>query len=113
VVDTKGNLPVAWVTSVACHDGATAVEWCDGLVLRNELLAELRLFYEDNTFRSRLQAALPKYLLTICLPSKVALKKGPFCTHARRWVVEPTIAWTMANRLLARDYERSTRHAAA
>ena len=113
VVDTQGNLLAAWVTSAACHDGTRATLWWDGLVLHNELLADLRLLWVDQTCRARMQAALPKHQLTVCTPDEVARNKGPFCIHVRRWVVERTIARTSAHRRLARDDERTTRHAAA
>lgn len=39
--------------------------------------------------------------------------KGRFFLHAKRWVVERSIAWAGNNRRLAKDYERSTQHANA
>ena len=113
VVDTQGNLLAAWVTSAACHDGTTATLWWDGVVPHNELPADLRLLWVDQTFRARMQAALPEHQLTVCTPDEVASNKGAFCIHVRRWVVERTIARTSAHRRLARDDERTTRNAAA
>lgn len=47
------------------------------------------------------------------LASCVVADKGRCFIHAKRWVVERSIAWAGTNRRLAKDYERNTTHANA
>jgi len=47
------------------------------------------------------------------VPSGMVADKGRFYIHAKRWVVERSIARFGANRRLAKDYERKTTHAHA
>lgn len=113
LVDLQGNLLAAWVTSAAVHDGTAAVAEWEHLTLHHELLDEIQTLYVDNTFRAGMQRALGKRAITVLTPSEVAVSKGPFCIHAKRWVVERTIAWANNCRRLAKDYERKVQNAAA
>lgn len=45
------------------------------------------------------------------VPTAVLVQKGRFVRHAKRWVVERSIARAGNNRRLAKDYDRKTTHA--
>jgi transposase len=113
LVDTAGNLLAACVVSAACHDGATAARVWDALALGTELLDRLPTVFVDGGFGRRFRLHLAQRGVQAQVPTGVVADKGRFFIHAKRWVVERSIAWAGTNRRLAKDYERNTTHANA
>ena len=113
LVDTVGNLLACWVGAAACHDGASASHRRAALALGNELLDQLRTVFVDGGFGRRFRLPLARRGVQAHVPSEVVADKGRFFIHAKRWVVERSIAWAGINRRLAKDYERKTTHANA
>ena len=113
LVDTAGNLLARWVVAAACHNGASAARLWDALALGNELLDRLQTVFVDGGFGRRFRQCLARRGVQAQVPSGVVADKGRFFIHAKRWVVERSIAWVGTNRRLAKDYERKTTHANA
>ncbi len=113
LVDTQGNLLACCVVAAHCHDGATAARLWDALTLDNELLDRLQNVFVDGGFGRRFRQHLASRGLLAQVPRGVVADKGRFFIHAKRWVVERSIAWAGTNRRLAKDYERKTQHATA
>ena len=113
LVDTAGNLLACWVVAAACHDGATSARLWDALALDNELLDQLQIVFVDGGFGRRFRLHLARRGVRAHVPMGVVADKGRFFIHAKRWVVERSIAWAGTNRRLAKDYERNTAHATA
>jgi len=113
LVDTLGNLLASCVVAANCHDGATAARLWDALALGNELLDQLQLVFVDGGFGKRFRQHLAQRHIQAQVPTGVLVQKGRFFIHAKRWVVERSIAWAGNNRRLAKDYERKTQHANA
>ena len=113
LVDTLGNLLACCVVPAHCHDGATAAQVWDALAVDNELLDCLQVVFVDGGFGRCFGQHLAQRGLQAQLPSRVVADKGRFLIHAKRWVVERSIAWAGNNRRLAKDYERKTVHATA
>ncbi len=113
LVDTLGNLLASHVVAAHCHDGATAARLWDALTLDNELLDRLQTVFVDGGFGRRFRQHLASRGLLAQVPRGVVADKGRFFIHAKRWVVERSIAWAGTNRRLAKDYERKTQHATA
>jgi transposase len=113
LVDTAGNLLACWVVAAACHDGASAARLWDALAVGNELLDRLRTVFVDGGFGRRFRLHLARRGVQAQVPAGVVADKGRFFIHAKRWVVERSIAWAGDNRRLAKDYERKTTHANA
>jgi transposase len=113
LVDTLGNLLACCVVAARCHDGSTAAQVWDALALGNELLDRLRTVFVDGGFGRRFRQHLAQRGVQAQLPKGVLADKGRFLIHAKRWVVERSIAWAGNNRRLAKDYERNTQHASA
>lgn len=113
LVDTLGNLLTCCVVAAHCHDGATAARLWDTLALGSELLDRLQTVFVDGGFGCRFRQHLAGRGLQARVPMGVVADKGRFFIHAKRWVVERSIAWAGTNRRLAKDYERKTQHANA
>ena len=113
LVDTHGNLLASCVVAASCHDGATAARVWDALALGNELLDRLQTVFVDGGFGRCFRLHLARRGVQAQVPTGVVADKGRFFIHAKRWVVERSIAWAGANRRLAKDYERNTTHANA
>ncbi|MDB2243132.1 transposase, partial [Halorubrum ezzemoulense] len=67
----------------------------------------------DGGFGRRFHQHLAQRGIQAQVPTAVLAQKGRFVLHAKRWVVERSIAWAGNNRRLAKDYERKTTHANA
>ena len=113
LVDTLGNLLSSCVVAASCHDGTTAAKVWDVLALGNELLDQVRTVFVDGGFGQRFRQQLARRGIEVQVPMGVLAQKGRFFIHAKRWVVERSIAWAGNNRRLAKDYERKTTHANA
>lgn len=113
LVDTLGNLLACCVVAAHCHDGATAARLWDALALDNVVLDRLQTVFVDGGFGRRFREHLAGRGLHAQVPSGVVADKGRFFIHAKRWVVERSIAWASANRRLAKDDERKTTQATA
>ena len=113
LVDTLGNLLACCVVAANCHDGTTATQVWDALALRNELLDQVQTVFVDGGFGRRFRQRLAQRGIQVQVPAGVLVRKGRFFIHAKRWVVERSIAWAGNNRRLAKDYERKTTHANA
>ena len=92
LVDTAGNLLACWVVAAACHDGASTARLWDALALGNELLDRLRTMFVDGGFGRRFRRHLARRGVQAQVPSGVVADKGRFFIHAKRWVVERSIA---------------------
>ena len=113
LVDTQGNLLARCVVAAHGHDGTTAARVWDALALGNELLERRQTVFVDGGFGCRFRQHLAGRGLQAQVPGGVVADKGRFFIHAKRWVVERSIAWAGNNRRLAKDYERNTQHANA
>jgi transposase len=113
LVDTLGNLVASCVVAANCHDGATAAKGWDAWALGNELLDQVQTVFVDGGFGRRFRQYLARRGIQAQVPTGVLAHKGRFFIHAKRWVVERSIAWAGNNRRLAKDYERKTTHANA
>ena len=113
LVDTLGNLLASCVVAASGHDGATAAQVWDMLALSNELLDHVQTVFVDGGFGRRFHQHLAQRGVQAQVPTGVLVQKGRFFIHAKRWVVERSIAWAGNNRRLAKDYERKTTHANA
>ena len=113
LVDTLGNLLASCVVAASCHDGATAARLWDALAVGNELLDCVQTVFVDGGFGRRFHRHLAQRGIQVQVPTGVLVQKGRFFIHAKRWVVERSIAWAGNNRRLAKDYERKTAHANA
>ena len=113
LVDTLGNLLASCVVAASCHDGATAAKVWDALALHNELLDQVQTVFVDGGFGRRFRQHLAQRGMLAQVPTAVMAQRGRFFIHAKRWVVERSIAWAGNNRRLAKDYERKTTHANA
>ncbi|MGI4734821.1 MAG: transposase [Janthinobacterium lividum] len=113
MVDTLGNLLSSCVVAASCHDGTTAAQVWDALALGNELLDQVRIVFVDGGFGQRFRQQLAQRGIQVQVPTGVLVQKGRFFIHAKRWVVERSIAWAGNNRRLAKDYERKTTYANA
>jgi hypothetical protein len=102
-----------WVVAAACHDGASTARLWNALALGNELLDRLQTVFVDGGFGRRFRLHLAQRGVQAQVPSGVVADKGRFFIHAKRWLVERSIAWAGVNRRLAKDYERNTTHANA
>ena len=69
--------------------------------------------FVDGGFGQRFRLHLARRGVRAPVPTGVVADKGRFFIHAKRWVVERSIAWAGANRRLAKDDERKTTHANA
>jgi hypothetical protein len=56
---------------------------------------------------------LEKHGIEVEIPTVPIARKGKVDIHQKRWVVEGTIGWTLANRRCSRDYQRKAEHANA
>ena len=113
LADTLGNLLASCVVAASCHDGTTAAKAWDAWALGNELLDHVQRVFVDGGFGQRFRQHLARRDIEAQVPTGVLAQKGRFFIHAKRWVVERSIAWAGNNRRLAKDYERKTQHANA
>lgn len=111
LVDTLGNLLASCVVAASCHDGTAAAKVWDALALGNELLDHVQTVFVDGGFGRRFRQYLAQRGIQAQVPTAVLTQKGRFVLHAKRWIVERSIAWAGNNRRLAKDYERKTTHA--
>lgn len=114
IVDTMGNLLDSFVVAANSHDGTTAARKWEGLAWQNPLLDEVETVFADGTFRGTFsQEMLEKHGIEVEIPTVPIARKGKVDIHQKRWVVERTIGWTLANRRCSRDYQRKAEHANA
>jgi hypothetical protein len=106
-------LLACWAIAAAGHDGASTARLWDALALGNEMLERLRTVFVDAGCGRRFRLHLARRGVQAQVPAGVVADKGRFFIHAKRWVVERSIAWAGNNRRLAKDYERKTTHANA
>lgn len=100
LVDTLGNLLASCVVAASCHDGTTATKLWDALALHNELLDQVQTVFVDGGFGPRFRQHLAHQGIQAQVPTGVLAQKGRFFIHAKRWVVERSIAWAGNNRRL-------------
>jgi transposase len=106
LVDTAGNLLASCVVAASCHAGTTAARVWDALTVGHEVLDRLQTVFVDGGFGHRFRQHLARRGQQVLVPRGVVADKGRFFIHAKRWVVERSIAWASNNRRLAKDYER-------
>ncbi|AMR28297.1 hypothetical protein A0257_15185 [Hymenobacter psoromatis] len=107
VADTLGNVLASKVTAANAHDGQTAIQFWDDLLAHNVLLQEVKIIYIDGGFRGEFVDHMAnKYGIRVEVPTQIVRQRKGFCIHAKRWIVERTLAWVTNNRRLARCYER-------
>lgn len=107
IVDTLGNLLTSFVVSANSYDGTTALEQWSNLSLNCELLNDIEKIYADGTFGGTFSAGMEsKYGISVEIPKIPIAQKGKITIHQKRWIVERSIAWTLNNRRLSKDYER-------
>jgi transposase len=116
LVDPQGNLLKNSVQPADLHDRAGAELLLQGL---QHLFPAIELRWADTAYR-RLRDWLQKALgWQLSIPqhrwsggvwaradAKPPTRPSGFRVLARRWVVEPTLAWLTTNRRLVKDYER-------
>ncbi|OJF10747.1 IS5 family transposase [Couchioplanes caeruleus] len=100
VTDTLGLLMTVMVcaASVQDRDGAKTI------LLTTYLASPVRFVYAD--FAGRLVDWAAQVLRTTVAVVRKAPGQRGFAVIPRRWCVERTLAWLVAHRRLARDYER-------
>lgn len=114
IVDTLGNLLESFVVAANCYDGTTATDYWSALSAENILLQEVKTIYADATFGGTFSSQMKETEhIMVEIPKVPIAQKGKVSIHAKRWIVERTIAWTNANRRCSKDYERKTAHANA
>jgi transposase len=102
MTDTLGLLLLVMVRPADVQDRAGATTLLLGLYLT----AGCRVVFADAGFAGRLVAWARQVLgIIVHIVGKPAGQRG-FRVHPRRWVAEPTPAWLLLRRRLARDYER-------
>ena len=69
--------------------------------------------FVDGGFGRRFREHLARRGVRAQVPASVLADKGRFFIHAKRWVVERSIARAGTNSRMAKDYERKTTHANA
>ena len=113
LVDALGKLLASGVVAASCHAETTAAKVWHARAVGNELLDQEQLVFVAGGFGRRFRQHLAQRGMQAQLPTGVLAQKGRFFTHAKRWVVERSIAWAGNNRRLAKGYERKTTHANA
>ena len=114
ITDTMGNLVDSFVVAANCHDGTTAARYWEALTTSNELLDRVRVVYADGTFGGVFRSCIEQSPQTrVEIPKIPIAQTGKVVIHAKRWIVERTIAWVNNNRRCSKDYERKTTHANA
>ncbi len=111
-VDTAGRLLVALVHSAGVPEavGAEAV-----LDRARALFPTIRKVGADSAYHTKgltIWVAEHWPALDLDIVTRPEGTKG-FVVQPRRWVVERTFAWLVANRLFAKEYERVPWHAAS
>ncbi|WP_440073855.1 IS5 family transposase [Streptosporangium sp. OZ121] len=100
--DTLGLLLAVMVRPASVQDRAGATTMLLGLYLTGRC----RVVFADQGFAGRLVLWAREVLgIIVHIVGKSPSQHG-FQVHPRRWVVERALAWLMAYRRLARDYER-------
>ena len=113
-VDTLGNLLDSFVVAANRYDGTTAARKWEGLAWQNPLLDEVEKVFADGSFRGTFSQEIPeKHGISVEIAKTPIARKGKVDIHQKRWVVERTIGWMLANRRSSRDYERMAQHANA
>ncbi len=114
IVDSLGNLLDSFVVSANSYDGTTAIKHWELMSINNVLLDNVKKIYADGTFGGTFTKGMEeKYAISVEIPKIPIAKKGNIEIHEKRWIVERTIAWTLSNRRLSKDYERKTDNANA
>jgi len=110
LVDTAGRLLVALVHAADVPEavGAQAV-----LDRARDLFPSIRKVWADSAYHTKgltIWVAEHWPALDLEIVTRPEGTKG-FVVQPRRWVVERTFAWLVANRLFAKEYERLPWHA--
>ena len=114
ITDTLGNLLDSFVVPANCYDGTTAIKHWGTMCFDNELLQNIKLIFADGTFGGTFRKEMAeKYNIEVEIPKIPIAHKGKMEIHQKRWIVERTIAWTVNNRRLSKDYERKKENANA
>jgi len=108
LVDTLGNLLDSFVVAANEHDSTASIKEWATMMLQNPLLEELEKIFADGTFGGSFLKEMQQYFITVEIPSVPIAYKKHMQIHAKRWIVERTIAWTNNYRRCAKDYERKT-----
>ncbi|GGK11147.1 IS5 family transposase [Pilimelia anulata] len=110
VTDTCGLLVTAWVLAASWQDRDGAK---GALIAATFAAPSMRYVFADQGFAGRLVDWCAQALRTRPHIVRPPAGQRGFHVHARRWVVERTLAWLAGHRRLARDYERTTNIAEA
>lgn len=112
LTDTLGNVLASRVLPADAVDGAAAIAFWDEVAATHDLLSQVQVVFVDSSFNGVFREHLAQYYgIRVEKPVHVLVKKTNFCIHAWRWIVERTFAWLSANRRLAKEYDRTLRHA--
>lgn len=119
IVDTLGNLIESFVVGANVHDGTTAARrWqvmaTGNQLLDRQLLDRVEIIYADGTLGGTFRTCMEQNgQIKVEIPKIPIAQTGKVPIHAKRWIVERTIAWVNNNRRCSKDYERKTTHANA
>ena len=114
LTDTLGNILASRVLPANAADGPAASAFWDEVAATHELLGHVQVVFADSSFTGVFREHLAqRYGIRVETPAHVLVEKKSFCLHAWRWIVERTLAWLSADRRLAKEYDRSLRHANA
>lgn len=102
IVDTQGRLWLADVHSANRADGPSATSLVSDLLW--QVGERLEKVYGDQAYNGVFAKALAKWDIDFEKASRPESAQG-FVPIAKRWVVEPTIAWTNYFRRIVKDYE--------
>jgi transposase len=105
VTDTMGLLMAVMVRPASVQDRTGATTMLLGLYLTSGC----RMVFADQGFSGHLVTWARQVLgIVVDIVAKPPGQQG-FVVHPKRWVVERALAWLVAHRRLARDYERRPR----
>jgi len=73
----------------------------------------LEKVFADGTFKGISTEMPERHGISVEIPTVPMARKGKADIQQKRWVVERTIRWAIANRRFSRDCERNIEHANA
>jgi putative transposase len=104
MVDTLGLILLIFVTSASIQDRDGGVELCDDA---QQQFPTLKKVWADSAYRGELVEYVTKWCRFVLeIVAKPKEQRG-FQVHAKRWIVERTLAWLNLARRLSKDYERT------
>jgi putative transposase len=104
MVDTLGLILLIFVTSASIQDRDGGVELCDDA---HQRFPTLKKVWADSAYRGELVEYVTNWCRFVLeIVAKPKEQRG-FQVHAKRWIVERTLAWLNFARRLSKDYERT------